>query len=529
MMTDADVVVIGAGAAGLNAALAAADRGARVVVISKGVFGTGSTPWAQGGLAACLAGDDSREQHAADTRVAGGGLNDESAVTELTTGAPRDVERLVRMGAHFDIDDSGELALGREGGHTRNRVVHAGGDASGAEVARALQHAARRDSRITFVEPAVALDIVQDPRGVSGVVIGLVRGNDELLEVTTLRTRAVVLATGGAGQVYATTTNPTGSTGDGLALAVRAGAVVADMEFVQFHPTVLWAEHGAGQQALITEALRGAGATLTDDDGNRFMVPVHPMGELAPRDVVAAAIHEVMAVQGVQHVWLDATRLEGGNIATRFPTVTAACRAAGIDPVTDRIPVAPGAHYFCGGVRTDLFGRTTVPGMMAAGEVACTGVHGANRLASNSLTEALHFGRSAGVAAADGAGALRWNTGDPVQVMINLERGTPDTGARRIIRSVMSSDCGITRDATGLARALRVLAEIPCPNNRLTVASVETSSMLTTAQLVAAAAQMRQESRGCHRRSDFADTHSAWSRHISLSGRDVTVGQAISA
>ena len=391
---DADVVIVGAGAAGLAAALEAAAGGRRVLLLGKGGLDAGSSPLAQGGLAAVLDPADSLGLHRQDTLTAGAGLCDEEAVAVLVAAAPGEISWLASLGARFDPGP-----LGLEGGHSRPRIVHAGGDASGAEVHRALRDAVLACPRVQVCGAMAALDAVLDERGrVTGLLAGALGGPGGALSAGVIRAAAVVLATGGYGQAYATTTNPAGATGDGLALAARAGAALAGLEFMQFHPTVLWQAGGQGQRPLITEALRGAGAVLVDAAGRPVMAGRHPRGDLAPRDVVAAEMHRVMTADDppAEHLWLDATGLSRAELETHFPTVTAACRAAGIEPSRTPIPVAPGAHYACGGISADMTGRTSVAGLYAVGEVAATGVHGANRLASNSLTEAIATGRRLG-------------------------------------------------------------------------------------------------------------------------------------
>ncbi|MYT25628.1 L-aspartate oxidase, partial [Streptomyces sp. SID7760] len=389
---DADVVVVGSGVAGLTAALRCAAAGRRTVVVTKARLDDGSTRWAQGGIAAALGEGDTPEQHLADTLVAGAGLCDEAAVRLLVTEGPDAVRRLMATGAVFDTSaETGEIELTREGGHHRRRIAHAGGDATGAEISRALVEAVQR-AGIRTVENALVLDLLQDAEGRTAGVTLHVMGEGQHDGVGAVHAPAVILATGGMGQVFSATTNPPVSTGDGVALALRAGAEVSDLEFVQFHPTVLFLGPDAeGQQPLVSEAVRGEGAYLVDADGVRFMQGQHELAELAPRDIVAKGITRRMQEQGAQHMYLDARHFGARMWEQRFPTILAACRSHGIDPVTEPIPVAPAAHYASGGVRTDLHGRTTVPGLYACGEVACTGVHGANRLASNSLLEGLVF------------------------------------------------------------------------------------------------------------------------------------------
>ncbi|EFG79627.1 L-aspartate oxidase, partial [Mycobacterium parascrofulaceum ATCC BAA-614] len=388
----ADVVVIGTGVAGLAAALAAHRAGRSVVVLSKADQAKGGTAthYAQGGIAVVLPGnDDSVEAHVADTLTAGAGLCDPDAVSSIVADGYRAVSELVGAGARFDEAVPGRWDVTREGGHSRRRIVHAGGDATGAEVQRALDRAA---ASLDIRTGHVALRVLHDDAAVTGVLLGSVDGYG------IINAPSVILASGGLGHLYGATTNPAGSTGDGIALALWAGVAVSDLEFIQFHPTMLFAGTAGGRRPLVTEAIRGEGAILVDRQGNSVTAGVHPMGDLAPRDVVAAAIDTRLKATGDPCVFLDARGIEG--FATRFPTVTAACRAAGIDPVHQPIPVVPGAHYSCGGVVTDVHGQTELPGLFAAGEVARTGLHGANRLASNSLLEGLVVGGRAGRAAA---------------------------------------------------------------------------------------------------------------------------------
>jgi L-aspartate oxidase len=511
----ADVVVVGAGAAGLSAALAAATGGRRVLVLCKGVRSTGATPLAQGGLAAVLDPLDSLDLHLRDTLTAGAGLCDADRVRDLVASAPAELARLRDRGAVLDTDPLRPhgLALTREGGHSRDRVVHAGGDASGAEVDRTLVTAVHR-SGIEVLEHVTALDALLDS---SGTVVGVSAasvGAGGRLEPGVVRASAVVLATGGLGQAWATTTNPTGATGDGLGLALRAGAELRDLEFLQFHPTVLWHGRDArGRQPLVSEAIRGEGAVLVDATGRRVMTGVHPMGDLAPRDVVVAAMHRRMAEApgGVSnHLYLDATSLGRDVLERRFPTVLTACRATGIDPVDQPVPVAPGAHYACGGVTADLSGRTSVPGLFAVGEVASTGVHGANRLASNSVTEALVAGHRAGelLAARLPAG------GAPVPT---VHGRAVATGSRTSTARVTSQHAGLLRSEEGLAKLLDHLDEVPhAATAPRTLQLIETTALHTVSTLVAVAALTRRESRGCHRRGDLPEPSPQWQRHVTL-------------
>jgi L-aspartate oxidase len=502
-----DVAVVGSGAAGLMTALALAEAGRAVTVVTKGSLGDGSTGWAQGGLAAVLGADDDVELHVRDTLVAGAGLCDEEAVRELVTEAPAAVALLQALGAELDLDRHGRPALTREGGHSRDRIVHAGGDASGAEVTRTLT-AALRHRGVEVLEQTVALDALRTRDGhVVGLRVARTGADGALTDAGDLRARAVVLATGGYGHVYAATSNPAGATGDGVALALRAGAEVADVEMVQFHPTVLWTGPSAeGQQALVSEAVRGEGAVLVDGAGRRVMPGAHPLADLAPRDVVSATIAAHLRSTGEDHVWLDASRLGAGFVARRFPGITRACAAAGFDLTRELVPVAPAAHYVCGGVLADLDGRTSVPGLYAVGEVACTGVQGANRLASNSITEGLVAARRCAALLTADLPAL----GDAV-----VPRGTAgavDPAARAAVTTATTRHAGVLRDAAGLTRLAGVLAAVPRRRTEqpLDLATVEATAVHTVATVLTAAALARPESRGCHRRADAPDTLREW-------------------
>ena len=500
----ADLIVVGSGVAGLTAALDAAELGLRVVVVTKDAVDAGSTRWAQGGVAVVL-GDvpgDSVEAHVADTLTAGAGLCDAVAVASIIADGPAAVARLRARGAAFDPGPEGRLARTREGGHSAFRVVHAGGDATGAEVERALV-AAATDRRLPLLTGHVAVDAL---RAADGRITGLAVLDDQG-RPGVLRAPALLLASGGYGQLYASTTNPDTATGDGVALALRAGARAADLEFVQFHPTVLHDGPATGRRPLVTEAVRGEGAVLLDRAGRRFMIGVHPLADLAPRDVVAAAITRQLVSSGADCVYLDARAING--FAQRFPTVYAACRAAGVDPVTEPIPVTPAAHYACGGVVTDAAGRTAVPGLYAAGEVARTGLHGANRLASNSLLEGLVTGaRAVRAVAADGAvGRAAGRTADELAASPAVP-----IAARPLVQRAMSGAAGIGRTAGGLAAAsdaIEVATALGVPVNR---ADVEDAALTLLAQAVLAAAGTRTESRGCHVRTDFPDRDDTWQR-----------------
>ncbi len=517
----ADLVVVGSGVAGLTAALDAAGAGLRVLVVTKDRADAGSTAWAQGGVAVVL-GDvpgDSVAAHVEDTLVAGAGLADTAAVREILADGPAAVARLRARGARFD-GPAERPDRTREGGHSAFRVVHAGGDATGAEIERALV-AAVADRRLPLLTGHVAVDVRHDGRGaLAGLTVLDCAGGAGRRGV--LHTPAVLLATGGYGRLYAATTNPDTATGDGVALALRAGAVAADLEFVQFHPTALHTGPVLGRRPLITEAVRGEGAVLRDRAGRRFMADLHPLAELAPRDVVAAAITAVLAETGSACVYLDATALP--DLRRRFPTVYAACRAAGVDPTTEPIPVTPAAHYSCGGVVTDLHGRTTVPGLYAAGEVARTGLHGANRLASNSLLEGLVMGARAvaAVLADRAAGPSAAAVPGPV---LEPSPAVP-IAPRAVVQAAMTGAAGFGRSGAGLALASDAVEAatalgVPCDR-----AGAEDAALTLLAQAVLAAAGTRTESRGCHRRTDFPDRDDTWQRASLLVGLDAA-GSAV--
>ena len=486
----ADVVVIGTGVAGLAAALAAHRGGRSVVVLSKAdqAGAVTATHYAQGGIAVVLPDtDDSVESHVGDTVTAGAGLCDPDAVASIVADGYRAVSELVGAGARFDEAVPGRWDVTREGGHSRRRIVHAGGDATGAEVQRALDHAA---ATLDIRAGHVALRVLHDGTAVTGVSVGSPDGYG------IISAPAVILASGGLGHLYGATTNPDGSTGDGIALALWAGVAVSDLEFIQFHPTMLFAAAAGGRRPLVTEAIRGEGAILLDRQGNSVTAGLHPMGDLAPRDVVAAAIDARLKATGDPCVFLDARGVKG--FATRFPTVTAACRAAGIDPVRGPIPVVPGAHYSCGGVVTDVHGQTELPGLFAAGEVARTGMHGANRLASNSLLEGLVVGGRAGRAAAAhamAAGRVRAMAPEPIA------HTTPE---RSELQAAMSRDASVVRDAAGLNRLSDTLSGAPVraiAGRR----DFEDVALAVAARAVTAAALARSESRGCHHRAEYPD------------------------
>lgn len=522
------VVVVGSGIAGLTAALRAHTLGHDVTVVTKSSsIASGSTPYAQGGIAAALFPDDSVEAHVADTLRAGAGLNVREAVEALCSDGPDRVRELIARGAAFDRDGD-TLARGLEAAHSSARVLHAGGDATGAELERALVDAVTA-AGIPVVGGAFLRDVIVEGGRAAGVSLWVAG------EALTIEADAVVLATGGWGRLYAHTTNPSVATGDGVAAAWRAGAMLADLEFTQFHPTALHAGDGAtgddGAGAfLVSEAVRGEGAVLRNAAGERFMLDVHPDAELAPRDVVARGIAVEMAAQDGRPVLLDATALGAEFLARRFPTIDAASRAAGHDWARGPLPVTPAAHYAMGGVATDTEGRTSVPGLFAVGEVACTGAHGGNRLASNSLLEGLVFAhRAAGAIDAPWAEPPAWT-----QRAIRVEAdaagsvasvGAPGAGAphpvsrlfdRDRLRALMWEAAGVHRDGTRLAAAAEELAATAMSGAGTGATSGEDANLLTLARLVVAAALAREESRGAHFRSDFPLTGSGEPVHTVL-------------
>ncbi|MFF9046635.1 L-aspartate oxidase [Streptomyces parvulus] len=524
---DADVVVVGSGVAGLTAALRCEAAGLRTVVVTKARLDDGSTRWAQGGIAAALGEGDTPAQHLDDTLVAGAGLCDAEAVRILVTEGPDAVRRLIETGAHFDESTEGGLALTREGGHHRRRIAHAGGDATGAEISRALVEAVRARGLRT-VENALVLDLLTDAEGRTAGVTLHVMGEGQHDGVGAVHAPAVVLATGGMGQVFSATTNPSVSTGDGVALALRAGAEVSDLEFVQFHPTVLFLGPDAeGQQPLVSEAVRGEGAHLVDADGVRFMEGQHELAELAPRDIVAKGILRRMLERGAEHMYLDARHFGADMWESRFPTILAACRSHGIDPVTEPVPVAPAAHYASGGVRTDAAGRTTVPGLYACGEVACTGVHGANRLASNSLLEGLVYAEriAADIAASHADGGLHARVPAPLPHPAHPAHPLLPPESRLAIQRIMTEGAGVLRSADSLDRAAERLhglhteaREALRDHGKTSEPGVDTweaTNLLCVARVLVAAASRREETRGCHWREDHPDRDdTAWGRHV---------------
>ena len=506
--TSADVVVIGSGVAGLTTALQIRAHNLSVILITKSYVDEGSTKWAQGGIAAALGPGDSPEQHERDTLVAGAGLCDLPAVKVLVSEGPEAVRKLIARGAVFDKSETGEIALTREGGHLRNRILHAGGDATGAEVSRALLAAVSRDQGIEVIEHALVLDALKSDSGrVCGVTLHVI-GEGSRDGVGQIMARAVVLATGGLGQVYSQTTNPSVSTGDCVALALRAGADVADVEFIQFHPTVLYmGENSRGQQPLISEAVRGEGAFLVNDRGERFMKSVHPLADLAPRDIVAKEISRQMSKSGAKHVWLDAKSII--DFKDRFPTIYSSCSQIGIDPSKDLIPIAPASHYASGGIRTDLNGHSSVPGLYAVGETACTGAHGANRLASNSLLEGLVFGARIAEDIAKNLPTWEQPVGnDPIEILIS-------PSVRGEMQRAMSRGASVVRTKDSLSKTLETLNRLKDATTiYANVDAWETTNLYLLATAITRSALERTESRGSHTRDDFPETSEAWRKRI---------------
>lgn len=488
------ILIIGSGLAGINAALLAADF-ADVTLISKSGLSETNTQRAQGGIAAAVAALDDPSTHAADTIRAGAGLCDPAAVHALTSDGPEAIERLQRLGVPFDRGAAGTLSLASEGAHSIPRVLHAGGDQTGVHIQATLEDRLK-DAQVDVRTQTGVMEIAVD----GGRCVGAITTSGEAILAD-----AVLLATGGAGALYRTTTNPPNATGDGVALALRAGAVVRDMEFVQFHPTALVTEHDA---FLVSEALRGDGAILLDAHGDRFMIDVHPDAELAPRSVVARAISDTMRRDGGNCVWLDISHHNADHLRRRFPGVYQGVIDRGFDMTVGPIPIAPAAHYLMGGVYTDAQGRTTVPGLFAAGECASTGAHGANRVASNSLLEAAVFSARAVSAIARHAPPAT----APRSAIRNL-RLTPNGSAPSLdaLRSLMNDRVGIARNARDLTTAVDQLDDwLQQPPN---ATRADHALATLSARLIAAAALERSESRGGHVRDDYPDLDAAWQRH----------------
>lgn len=507
-------MVIGAGVAGLRAAIELAEAG-RVLVVAKESLKESSSEYAQGGIAVALSDDDEVSLHEQDTIRAGDGLCNEEAVRALVEDGPARIEELIAWGAEFDREGS-RLLFAREGAHSRSRVLHAHGDSTGQEIARTLHRKAASLANIEFRSFAAMTDLlVDDAGGVAGAQV-LEESSGELLAIPA---RAVLLATGGLGRVFRETTNPRVATGDGVAAAYRAGAEISDLEFVQFHPTALHVE--GAPRFLLSEALRGEGAILRNAAGERFMERYHPMKELAARDIVSRAIISEIQRTGAEHVFLDLTALGAEHIRTRFPRIYQTCLQYGVDLAHEPAPVHPAAHYAMGGVRTDLNGRTNLDHLYAAGEAACTGVHGANRLASNSLLEGVVFGTRAGRAMRE---AAREFPEPPKHDLTQAKRPKMD---ETTLRALTWRDCGIVRTGTGLSDALQQLDRDVCVDACTTVAGYELRNMHTVARLIAASALARRESRGGHYRADFPAKDEAFRKHSVVSRDRIARGTGV--
>jgi L-aspartate oxidase len=521
MALETDFVVIGSGVAGLRASIALSESGARVTVLTKDKASESNTEYAQGGVAVVLSDDDDAELHEDDTLVAGAGLCDEEAVETLVNEGTKYIKELIDWGTEFDRE-SGKLVFTQEAAHSRRRILHAHGDSTGKEIVRSLIARAGIERSINLLPFANTESLIVD----EGRCIG-VRYLDPILRAPRdVFAKAVILCTGGAGQLFLHTTNPTVATGDGMAMAYFAGADMADMEFIQFHPTALSVE--GAPRFLLSEAMRGEGGVLRNTAGERFMERYDERLELAPRDIVSRSIVAEMRRIGSRHVFLDMTALDARFLKERFPKIHATCEAFGLDIARDMLPVSPASHYCMGGVRTDLRGRTTVPGLYAAGEVACTGVHGANRLASNSLLEGLVFGARAGEAAAGDNTRVALPSGKQVGLnespVHNLQSAIA-TAVRKRVKRVMWERVGILREANALHRALAEFDQI----SRATL-STSSRNFVTLASLVAKAALWREESRGGHFRTDFPEQREEFRAHsIQHSGSaDVTSSAKVS-
>lgn len=508
-----DVLVIGTGVAGLRAAISAAEH-VRVVILTKEKITDSNTQMAQGGIASAIGPGDSALAHRQDTLRAGQGLTDQATVTRVIREGKHRVVELGRWGARFD-HKAGRVHLTREGGHSRARIVHAGGDATGAEVVRALLDRLRQSARVQLHENAFTIDLVGDGLEISGVLF-----HEPGRGLALYRAGVVILATGGTGQVYRETTNAEIATGDGLAMAYRAGALLEDMEFVQFHPTTLYVP--GAKRVLITEAVRGEGGLLRDREGKRFMTEFHPLGDLAPRDVVSRGILRRMATTGEPHVYLDVRHISSRKLCARFPGLWELCESFGIDLSRDLVPVRPSAHYLVGGIRIDRDGRTSLRNLFACGEVACARFHGANRLASNSLLEGLVFGHRAGTAAARASRRARVLSAG--ELHSSEPRGSPKfidvTDVSNSLKSLMTRSVGVEREGRELEEALeriRYWSSYVIDKQFHQPDGWEMQNLLTVATMIASSALARRESRGVHFRLDFPDRDDRrWRRHLTV-------------
>lgn len=518
-----DTLVIGGGVAGMRAAIAAAEHG-EVIVLAKGDLKHTNTSWAQGGIAVVQNQDDSLDSHVRDTMVAGAGLCEEKVVRRVVEGAPERIDELLSWGMVIDRDSSGKLQIGLEGGHSAARIIHSGGDATGRALQQCLVAKLKQTTGIRLFENCFALDLITPSAQRGAPVMGAITHHPRF-GLQMIWAKSTILASGGAGVLFRETTNPPQATADGLAMAYRAGASLADMAFIQFHPTTLYL--AGASRSLISEAVRGEGAFLLDHAGRRFMEDVHPLAELAPRDVVSRAIVHQIAKQGGQHVWLDCRHIE--EFGQKFPEIAALLKRFDLDPAVNLVPVHPAAHYTVGGVRTDQEGRTDVPGLFAVGEVACTGLHGANRLASNSLLEGLVLGHATGHAASRGSGINGNGTASgrpaPVSIISDIrpsDRGELDlSDVRSSLRSAMWKNVGIERTQaklTGVVEMIDFWARYTLDKIFDEPHGWETQNMLLAGALVAKSALWREESRGCHDRSDFPgeratfQVHDCWRR-----------------
>lgn len=507
-----DVLVIGGGLAGLRAANAVASN-QNVLVVTKDVLRESNSNYAQGGIAGVLDPDDCFESHVSDTLVAGGNLCDREVVDMVIREGPRRIEELVRWGTQFDAEDDGELMLGREGGHSYERIVHARGDATGAEVMRAVIERTRGAENIDIWENAFTVDLLTYEGRCRGAILLDNQGRSVMVWA-----KETILCTGGAGQVFRESTNPPVATGDGTSLAYRAGVELRDMEFIQFHPTVLYI--AGSSRSLITEAVRGEGAYLVDVSGERFMPQYDERAELAPRDIVSQSIIRQMDKTKHSNVYLDLSHLDANKMRARFPGIATACSKFGLDITNDRIPVRPGAHYLIGGVTVDRQGRTSMPGLWAAGEVTSSGLHGANRLASNSLLEGLVYGAHAGESASRTAAEQRSElTALPISHPVRHNREPFDIADVRVsLKSLMGRLAGVERSAEGLQEAsdsIRSLAAYVMPHQFESVEGWELQNLLLTASCIVNAALARCESRGVHFRNDYpAPDDQKWRRNL---------------